>query len=83
MSEQQRDEDAKEAGEREEPGEGNRYADKEYRDSTKRFLDRGGVEPAAKDAQRAMEDAGEREDLEQAERTGRSRIAEEDPELKK
>lgn len=77
------DEQRKTAGDVEQPGEGNRFADKQYRDATKRFIEQGGVEPAAKEAERSMEDPRQREELERAERTGRSRAAEEDPQVKK
>ena len=67
----------------EEKGEGNRAADKQYRERTERFIKQGGVEPAADEARRAMKDDEQREELERAEETGRSHIAEEDPALKR
>jgi hypothetical protein len=60
-------------------GEGNHEADRRYREDTKRFVDSGGVEPAAREAKRALEEDGA--ELEAAEDRGRSRIAEEDPEV--
>jgi hypothetical protein len=64
-----------------EKGEGNHEADRRYREATKRFIEQGEVEDAALEAQRALEE--ESEQLEAAEREGRSHIAEEDPEVKK
>jgi hypothetical protein len=61
-------------------GEGDHEADRRYRDETERFIASGRVDEAAREAQRAVsEDA---EELEEAEREGRSRAAEEDPEVK-
>lgn len=62
-------------------GEGNHEADRRYREDTKRFIASGRVDDAAREAQRAVEE--DAEDLEAAEQEGRSRVAEEDPELKK
>jgi hypothetical protein len=58
--------------ENEEPGEGNRQADRRYRDATEKFVAGGGVEPAADKARRAVDDESERRDLQEAERIGRS-----------
>jgi hypothetical protein len=58
-----------------EPGEGNHDADRRYRDATKRFVDGGGVEPAAKEARRAIDDERERKDMEEAEKVGKSHRA--------
>jgi hypothetical protein len=64
-----------------EKGEGNHEADRRYREETKRFIDSGRVDEAAREAKRAVEeDEGE---LEAAEQAGRARVAEEDPEVKK
>ena len=60
-------------------GEGNHEADRQYREQTKRFVDSGQVDQAAREAKRAVEKGDE--DLEAAEEEGRSRIAEEDPEV--
>jgi hypothetical protein len=62
-------------------GEGNHEADRRYRDETARFIASGKVEEAAREAQRAVAEEGE--ELEAAEQEGRSRVAEEDPEVKK
>lgn len=67
----------------EEPGEGNRAADRRYREATKHFIDEGRVGPAAEEARRAVEDEKERRDLEEAEEIGRSRAAEHDPETRR
>jgi hypothetical protein len=68
--------DAKNAPDR---GEGNHEADRRYREDTKRFVESGGVPEAAREAKRALHEDGE--ELEAAEEKGRSRIAEEDPEV--
>jgi hypothetical protein len=78
--------DASSAGEgddAEAPGEGNRAADRRYREATEKFVAEGRVEPAADEARRAMDDPDEREELERAEEIGRSRAREHDPELHK
>jgi hypothetical protein len=62
-------------------GEGNHAADKRYRDETKRFIDSGRVDEAAREAQQAMEE--DPEGLEAAEEEGRAHVAEEDPEVKR
>jgi hypothetical protein len=56
-------------------GEGNRAADRRYRDATKKFVDSGAVEPAAEEARRAVDDAEEREELKDAEKIGKSHRA--------
>jgi hypothetical protein len=62
-------------------GEGNHEADRRYREETERFIASGRVDEAAREAKRAVEeDEGE---LEAAEKAGRARVAEEDPEVKK
>ncbi len=55
-------------------GEGSRTAAKEYNDATRKFVESGKVEPAAKDAERAIE-GEEAEELKRAEDTGRSHAA--------
>jgi len=70
-------------GDAEAPGEGNRAADRRYREATEKFVAEGKVEPAADEALRAMNDPDEREELERAEEIGRSRAKEHDPELHK
>lgn len=62
-------------------GEGDHEADRRYREDTERFIASGRVDEAAREARRAMEE--DPEELEAAEKEGRSRIAEEDPEVKK
>jgi hypothetical protein len=62
-------------------GEGNHEADRRYRDDVARFIASGRVDEAAREAKRAVEEEGE--ELEAAEQEGRSRAAEEDPEVKK
>jgi hypothetical protein len=54
------------------PGEGNRDADRRYRDATKRYVESGAVEAAAKEAARAVDDPREGKDLKEAETIGRS-----------
>jgi hypothetical protein len=51
-------------------GEGNKTAGRNYDEQTEKFVKSGGVEPAAKEAQRAYEGA-EGKDLREAERRGR------------
>jgi hypothetical protein len=62
-------------------GEGDHEADRRYREETERFIASGRVDEAAREAQRAVQEDGE--ELEAAEQEGRSRVAEEDPEVKK
>ncbi|PPD42681.1 MAG: hypothetical protein CTY15_11965 [Methylocystis sp.] len=50
-------------------GEGNRTAAKQYNDSQRKFVESGKVEPAAKDAERALE-TEEAEELKRAEEKG-------------
>ena len=64
-----------------EKGEGNHAADRRYRDATKRFIDSGKVDEAAQEAEAALQT--EQEELEAAEKEGRSRMAEEDPQVSK
>jgi hypothetical protein len=61
-------------------GEGNHEADRHYRESTEQFVKSGKVGEAADEARRAWEqNPGE---LEEAEKVGRSHVAEEDPEVR-
>ena len=60
---------------KDEPGEGNREADRRYREATRKFVDSGAVEPAAKEARRAVDDEREREELKEAEKVGKSHRA--------
>jgi hypothetical protein len=62
-------------------GEGDHEADRRYREATERFIAEGKVEPAAEEARRAMEE--DPEELEKAEEEGKSRAAEEDPEVER
>ena len=61
-----------------EPGEGNHDADRRYRDATDRFVKSGAVEPAAKEARRAIDDPQQRDDLQKAEEIGKSHRADKD-----
>ena len=58
-------------GQQRNEGEGNRTADKQYVDATKRFIDEGKVEPAAEQAKKAVESA-EGAELRKAEERPRS-----------
>jgi hypothetical protein len=55
-------------------GEGNRTAAREYNDAQRRFVSDGKVEPAARDAEQALE-GPEQEALRAAEAIGKSRAA--------
>lgn len=61
-----------------EMGEGNREADRQYRDDVKKYVDSGRQEQAGKDAQQAWDDDKQRPDLEKAEKIGKSRAADAD-----
>lgn len=63
-----------------EHGEGNYRASREYNEATKRFVDEGRVEQAARDAEPA--DAREADELKRAEAAGKRRAKEEDPALR-
>jgi len=76
------DQDRNKPGDRNE-GEGNREADRHYREATERYVADGKVAHAAKEAERALDDEGERTELEQAEQLGRSRAKEHDPETRR
>ncbi|MGJ0507527.1 MAG: hypothetical protein ACR652_10385 [Methylocystis sp.] len=52
-------------------GEGNRTAAKQYNDAQRKFVESGKVEPAAKDAEHALE-TDEAEELKRAEEKGRA-----------
>ncbi len=62
-------------------GEGNHTAAKQYNDAQKRFAASGKVEPAAKDAARAV-DGPEGPDLRKAEEIGKRHAHGEDPQVK-
>ena len=55
-----------------EMGEGNRDADRRYRDATEEYVKSGRPDPAGREAQRSMDDDRERRDLEEAERRART-----------
>ena len=61
-------------------GEGDREADRRYRESARQFVDEGHVSSAAKAARSAL-DGPEAASLRAAEQAGKARIAEEDPEI--
>jgi len=65
----------------EEAGEGNRAADRHYREATERYVAGGKVEHAADEARRAVDDEKEARELKRAEEEGRSRAKEHDPEV--
>jgi len=75
--------DQKQQGLDGEGGEGNREADRHYREATERYVAEGKVGPAAKEAERALDDEGQRRELERAEEIGRSRAKEHDPESRR
>jgi len=52
-------------------GEGNRTAAKQYNEAQRKFVESGKVEPAAKDAEHALE-TDEAEELKRAEEEGRA-----------
>src|SRR5947207_540637 len=52
-------------------GEGNRDADRRYREGTEEYVKSGRPDPAGREAQRAVDDERERRDLEDAERRAR------------
>ncbi len=63
-------------------GEGNRTAAREYNEATKRFTQSGRVEKSGKEAKQAVE-GGEKAELERAEKTGKSKMREEDPAIER
>ena len=63
-------------------GEGNRQADRRYREKTEQFIAEGRVEPAAREAVRALDNEAEREELEEAEDEARFPAAQDDPNTK-
>jgi hypothetical protein len=58
-------------------GEGNRTADRQYREGVSRHISSGESEPAADEARRAL-DGDEADDLREAEQEGKSRAAADD-----
>jgi len=67
----------------EDAGEGNRTADRHYREATERYVADGKVDHAAREAERALGDEAERREMERAEEIGRSRAKEHDPETRR
>lgn len=63
-------------------GEGNQTAARQYNDAQKNFAGSGKVDPAAKDAAKAV-DGPEGADLRKAEELGKRHARGEDPQLKK
>ena len=61
-------------------GEGNKTAAREYNEAQQAFVKTGQVAEKARDAERAL-DGPESRELEEAEAIGRSRVAEEDPQV--
>jgi len=76
------DQERKQLGDENE-GEDNREADRNYREATEKYVAEGKVAHAAKEAERALDDDGERSELERAEEIGRSRAKEHDPETRR
>ena len=62
-------------------GEGSYSGTKEYNERTKRFIESGKVEEAARNAEPKSEE--EKRAMQEAERIGKSRAKGEDPEIKK
>lgn len=62
-------------------GEGNRTAARRYNKATTEFSESGRVKSSAEEAERDFESPEERQKLEQAEREGRRKAREEDPEV--
>jgi len=52
-------------------GEGNKTADRKYREGVKRSIKKGNIEQDAKKAEQALDDEDERKDLEDAEEAAR------------
>lgn len=63
-------------------GEGNQTAARQYNDAQKKFAESGKVDPAAKDAAKAV-DGPEGGELRKAEEIGKRHAHGEDPQLKK
>jgi len=61
-------------------GEGSYSGTKEYNERTRRFIESGRVEEAARDAEPKSEE--ERRAMQDAERVGKSRAKDEDPEVR-
>ncbi|HEX3885546.1 MAG TPA: hypothetical protein VHW66_23035 [Stellaceae bacterium] len=63
-------------------GEGNRTAARQYNQDQQRFVESGKVDEKAREAERALDGAEQRE-LEHAELIGKRHAAKEDPEVKR
>ena len=64
-------------------GEGNRTAARKYNDAQQQFIKSGKVDQKAHEAERDLDNATIRRELEHAETVGRSHAAKEDPEVKR
>ena len=73
----------KELSKRQNEGEGNRTAAREYNDAQQRFVRSGKVGAKAHEAERDLRDRDIRRELEQAEAVGKRHAAEEDPQVKR
>jgi hypothetical protein len=73
---------AKNPGEGENQGEGNRTAAREYNEAQKKFAESGKVDAAAMDAAKAVQ-GKEAEDLKRAEQEGKRHSHGEDPAVKR
>jgi hypothetical protein len=62
-------------------GEGNRTAAREYNQAQRRFVKSGQVDDKARQAERDLQDADIRRELEHAEAVGKRHDAPEDPEI--
>ena len=67
----QRQQESGQKNKEDEAGEGNRDADRRYRDATEEYVKSGRPDPAGREAQRSMDDDRQRRDLEEAERRAR------------
>ena len=63
-------------------GEGNKTAAKEYNEATKKFVQSGQVERKANEAL-AARSGPEKQSLDQAEKAGKSKAKEEDPQIRR
>jgi hypothetical protein len=63
-------------------GEGNREAARRYNEATRKHVKKGDVQQHAQEAERALE-GPEKDELQEAEKRGKRRIKEEDPQVKR
>jgi hypothetical protein len=63
-------------------GEGNRAAAQQYNEQTRQFVEEGNVEAKAAEAAKAL-DSDEARELEEAERKGKDKALEEDPQVRR